>query len=120
MEYNAKNHDAPRSSSTFWPQEAFDLSAYVKGNPTSVKVSPKGYKGEKVKLVKSGTTDDGLLVYKGSYFDNKIAEKLTAEGRATLTFVFEATYSDGKTAFDEVTVIIDNAGGSDMQLHRVW
>ncbi len=120
LEYNEKNPAHPRSSNTFWPQEAFDLKAIVSGMPASVKVFVKEYPGTSVKLTRSGTSEAGEAVYKGSYFDRDLAAKLAQQGQSELTFVFEAAYTDGKTVTDEVLVMIDNTDGSDMKLHRVW
>jgi len=115
LEYNEKNPDHPRSSNTYWANESFNLSAETRGNVSSVKVTISEYPEKTVTLIKNGDNN-----FAGSFFDSGIAAKLAKEGNCDITFIFTATYPGGKTATDEVTVIIDDTGGSGIKIHRVW
>ena len=120
IDYNKAHPENPRSADVFWAAEAFLLTAEAVGKPSSVIAEIKEYPGKRTELfLKNG-------LYSGTLFDSAIAADLIQKCEAspagiyTLNFLFTARYAGGKEAVDTVTVIVQDASGNGIQIHRVF
>jgi hypothetical protein len=119
------NLEAPRGKEIFWPGEAFELKAYVLGDPIRVTAEIQGIQNflgnpvyRRILQRKPGPGPNGEALYEGRLWEPDMMNRWGRASLMPLTFRFVAWYEEDQ-AEDLAGIILDNREPW-QALHRVW
>jgi|GEM_PF-2724655 len=117
--------ESPRGKEIFWPGEAFDLKAYVLGNPILVTAEIQGMEDSlgkplyrRVLQRKPGPGPGGETLYEGRLWESDMLNRWGRASLMPLTIRFVAWYEEDRAAA-LAGIILDNREPW-QALHRVW
>ena len=117
--------ESPRGKEIFWPGEAFDLKAYVLGEPILVTAEIQGVENSignpvyrRVLQRKPGQGPEGEALYEGRLWDSDMLNRWGRASLMPLTFRFVAWYEEDRA--EALTGIVLDNREPWQALHRVW
>lgn len=117
--------ESPRGKEIFWPGEAFDLKAYVLGDPILVTAEIQGIEDSlgkplyrRVLQRKPGQGPEGEALYEGRLWESDMLNRWGRASLMPLTVRFVAWYEEDR-AEALAGIVLDNREPW-QALHRVW